>query len=40
VIFDEEFDGTRIGSLLAFKFILFVNICKRLFNAGKLIAKN
>jgi hypothetical protein len=38
LIFDDEFDGIRIGSLFAFKFILFENIWRRLFNAGKLIA--
>ncbi len=40
VIFDDEFDGIRIGNLLVFKFILFENIWRRLFNAGILIARN
>jgi hypothetical protein len=31
--------GGNRGGLLPFKFILFVNICRRLFNAPKFIAK-
>ena len=37
---DDEFVGINSGTLLAFIFMLLVNICRRLFKAGKVIATN